>query len=260
MPASTLRSVREWLAMCHTLRAEVVVLLTLYALYEVARSFVVGDRGVAVEHAHAVASLERTLHVFVEARVQEWAERVPGLLGLLGVAYLTLHLAVTAGVLLWLHGRRAPAYAFVRTTLLVASALALVGFLVFPTAPPRLAGLGIIDTVSGDHVDLNTGLVSALYNPFAAVPSMHIGYAVIVGVVLARFARHALVRAAGVVYAPFVLLVIVATGNHFFLDAAAGAVVVGLGATVARLVARRPRAVARPFAKPPRVVPDELAA
>ena len=74
-------------------------------------------------------------------------------------------------MVLWLHQRRAAAFAFVRTTLLLASALALVGFLAYPTAPPRLAGIGIADTVSNSHVDLDKGLVSSLYNPYAAVPA-----------------------------------------------------------------------------------------
>jgi membrane-associated phospholipid phosphatase len=124
--------------------------------------------------------------------------------------------------------------------LLLASGLALVGFLVYPTAPPRLAGVGIADTVSGRHVDLNRGLVSSLYNPYAAVPSMHIGYALIVAVALLRHGRRLLVRAIGALYPPFVVLVIVATGNHFFLDAAAGALVAGLAAALAALLTRRP--------------------
>src|SRR4029453_3945681 len=72
-----------------------------------------------------------------------------------GIAYLTLHLAVTAVVLLWLNRRRPAAFPFVRTTLLVASALALVGFLAYPAAPPRLAGIGIADTVSSGDADPN---------------------------------------------------------------------------------------------------------
>jgi PAP2 superfamily len=113
----------------------------------------------------------------VEANVQRAVQTLPGLTSLLGVAYLTFHLAVTAGVLLWLHRRRPDGFPLVRTSLLLASGLAIVGFLVYPTAPPRLAGVGISDTVSGRHVDLNRGLVSSLYNPYAAVPSMHVGYA-----------------------------------------------------------------------------------
>jgi hypothetical protein len=109
--------------------------------------------------------------------VQRPAHALPALTGLLGVAHLSLHLAVTAGTLLWLHQSRPSVFPFVRTTLLLASGLALVGLLVYPTTPPRLAGLGIVDTVSSGRVDLNHGLVSSLYNPDAAVPSMHIGYA-----------------------------------------------------------------------------------
>jgi PAP2 superfamily len=156
---------------------------------------------------------------------------------LLGLSYLTLHLAVTVAVLLWLHHSRPAAFAVVRTTLVLASGLALVGYLLYPTAPPRLAGIGIVDTVSGDHVDLNTGLVSSLYNPFAAVPSMHVGYALVVGAAVAWQARRRLVRAAGVLYPAFVLLVIVATGNHFLLDAVVGAAVSGLALLGAWVIA-----------------------
>ena len=93
--------------------------------------------------------------------------------------------------------------------------------LVYPTAPPRLPGIGILDTVSGRHVDLNRGLASSLYNPYAALPNMRIGYALIVAAALLRHARRLLVSAIAALYPPFVLLVIVATGSHFFLDAAA---------------------------------------
>ena len=230
----------SWLSMRHSLRTEAAAALTVYGLYELARGLVNADRAEANGHADRLVALERSLHLFVESNVQRAVQTLPGLTSLLGVAYLTLHLAVTAGVLLWLHRRRPDGFPFVRTALLLASGLALVGFLVYPTAPPRLAGVGIADTVSGRHVDLNRGLVSALYNPYAAVPSMHIGYALLVGVALLRHGRRLLVRAIGALYTPFVVLVIVATGNHFFLDAAAGALVAGLAAALAALLTRRP--------------------
>ena len=211
-----------------------------YFLYRLVRGQVDGRVTTAFANARDVISIERSLHLFVESKVQRGVQTLPGLTSLLGVAYLTLHLAVTAGVLLWLHRRRPEAFPFVRTALLLASGLSLVGFLVYPTAPPRLAGVGILDTVSGRHVDLNRGLVSSLYNPYAAVPSMHVGYALIVAAALLRHGRHLLVRALGALYPPFVALVIVATGNHFFLDAAAGALVAGLGAALAALLIRRP--------------------
>ena len=236
----SIRRLRCWLSVPHSLRTEAAAALTLYGLYELARGLVVADRAQADTHAHRLVALERSLHLFVESNVQRAVQTLPGLTSLLGVAYLTLHLAVTAGVLLWLHRRRPEGFPFVRTALLLASALALVGFLVYPTAPPRLAGVGIADTVSSRHVDLNRGLVSALYNPYAAVPSMHIGYALLVAVALVRHGRRLLVRAIGALYPPFVVLVIVATGNHFFFDACAGALVAGVAAALAAFVTPRP--------------------
>jgi PAP2 superfamily protein len=200
-----------WLSVRHSFRAEAAAALTLYGLYELGRAVVGADTAEADRHAHRVVALERSLHLFVEANVQRAVQTVPGLTSLFGVAYLTLHLAVTAGVLFWLHRRRPEGFPFVRTALLLASGLALVGFLVYPTAPPRLAGVGIVDTVSGRHVDLNRGLVSSLYNPYAAVPSMHVGYALIVAGGLLRHGRGPLVRAIAALYPLFVLLVIVAT-------------------------------------------------
>jgi hypothetical protein len=176
-----------------------------------------------------VVSVERWLHIFVESNVQHTARAV-GVLGVFGVLYLTLHLLVTAGYLVWLHRRRPADFPLVRTTLVLASGLALIGYLVFPTAPPRLAGLGIADTISNGHVDLNKGLISSLYNPFAAVPSMHIGYAVIVGASLFRHGGRPFLRVLGILYPALVLIVIVATGNHFFFDALAGAGVAGVSA------------------------------
>jgi hypothetical protein len=252
---------RHYLATRHSLRVEVASVLMLYALYEAVRGLVAGGRQVAVDHAQAIASVEQGLHVFVEPSVQQAAQSVPGLMGVFGGAYLTLHLSVTAALLLWLHQRRPAAYAPVRTTLLVATALALVVFVVFPTAPPRLAQIGLTDTVSGKHVDLNKGLISSLYNPFAAVPSLHVGYALIVAVALIRFGQTRVVRVAGFVYAPFVLLVVVATGNHFLVDAAAGALVAASAYVVAHALETPGQARVVAFARRARGhAPERLAA
>jgi hypothetical protein len=114
----------------------------------------------------------------------------------------------------------------------------MVGYVAYPTAPPRLAGIGIVDTVSNGHVDLNSGLVHSLYNPFAAVPSMHFGYALVIGVSAVVLSRHLAGRVVGTLYPFFILFVIVATGNHFLFDALAGAVVAGIAALVAWWIAR----------------------
>ncbi len=232
------RTVVGWPAERHSLAAELAAVLALYAVYEATRGLLAGDRRTAVDHAHTIAALERSLHLLAEVHVQAAARAVPGLLGLLGVLYLTLHLTVTGLYLLWLYRWRPAAYPIVRNALLIASGLAVIGFAAFPTAPPRLAALGISDTISHGHIDLNHGLVSALYNPYAAVPSMHLGYATIVGASLFLYGRRPALRAVAVLYPTLQLLVIVATGNHFFFDAATGVVTAAVAFPVALAVSR----------------------
>jgi hypothetical protein len=239
--ARTAARIRDWLSVRHALRVEAALVVGLYASYEASRGVVAGSPALAERHAGEVVSIERSLHVFVEGDVQRAADHLGGLASALGIAYLTLHLALTGLVLIWLHRRRPAAYPIVRTTLLLASGFALVGYLAFPTAPPRLSGLGIVDTVSGHlSVNLNKGFVSGLYNPYAALPSMHAGYALVVGAALFSQGKHNVTRAAGVVYPALVVLVIVATGNHFLLDAGAGAFVdlVAVGLTLLLLQPR----------------------
>ena len=119
----------------------------------------------------------------------------------------------------------------------------------YPTAPPRLAGVGLEDTLlmlSG--IDIGSQTSSALSNPVAAVPSLHAAYALGVGIGMIRFARSHLARLAGVLYPPLVVLTIVVTGNHFLLDAVAGMLVLALGFMLVRALRRRrgeqPRACA----------------
>jgi hypothetical protein len=204
----------------------------IYLGSELSRGLADGGTGLAERHAAAVVSIERGLHIFHEGAVQDLVHHVTGLPTLLGYAYLTLHLTATVVVLAWVYRHHHHAYRTLRNTLAVASALAIVGYWLFPTAPPRLANVGIGDTVSGaTSINLTSHIVSSFYNPYAAVPSMHIGFALLIGVTVARLARRRAVRVAGALYPLFVLLVIVATGNHFFLDAAAGTAVAVIAAT-----------------------------
>jgi hypothetical protein len=193
-----------------------------------------------------VVGLERALHVFHERDVQTAVDRLPGLPGALGLAYMTLHFLGTALALVWLHRSHRSHFAIVRTALVASTALALAVYVLYPAAPPRLAGLGFGDTVSQHtRVNLSSDLLGALYNPFAAVPSLHFGYALLIGVAIASLARRRSVRIAGAAYPALMLFVIVATGNHFVFDAAAGAAVVAAGWLIARgLVAAGPRALA----------------
>jgi len=216
---------------------EVAALFGLYGLYQVVRGFGELDFEAAQRNTAAIVALEQRLQFFVERSVQDWALTVPGLAGVLGFAYLALHLLLTPAALVWVYRAHRDRFALVRTTLVGSTALALVGYVLYPAAPPRLAELGFADTVSERAgLNLSSEALGSFYNPIAAVPSLHFGYALLIGGAIAWLARSRAIRLAGAVYPVLMLFIIVATGNHFLLDAAAGGAVVLAGWAVARLL------------------------
>lgn len=250
-PALRLRSA---LTSPHPGAVEVAALFGLYGLYQVVRGFGELDFEAARRNTAAIVAVEQRLQVFVERGIQDWALAVPGLPGLLGFAYLALHLALTPAALVWVYRAHRERFPLVRTTLVVSTALALVGYVVYPAAPPRLAGLGFTDTVSERAgLNLSSEALGSFYNPIAAVPSLHFGYALLVGGAIAWLARGRAIRLAGAVYPALMLFIIVATGNHFLLDAVAGGAVVLAGWAVARLLipSRREAVVHQYQARPP---------
>ncbi len=239
--------VRGAVASPHRGVVEVAALFGLYGLYQIVRGFGELDFEAAQRNTAAIVAVEQRLQVFVERSVQDWALGVPALSGLLGFAYLALHLVLTPAVLVWVYRAHRERFPLVRTTLVVSTALALVGYVVYPAAPPRLAGLGFADTVSERaHLDLSSDVLGGFYNPIAAVPSLHFGYALLVGSAIAWLARGRAIRLAGAVYPALMLFIIVATGNHFLLDAVAGGAVVLAGWIAARLLIPAPALAAAP--------------
>ena len=238
--------VRASLSRSHSGLREVAGLVLLYALYEVIRGAGTENVQAAMRHTDDIVAVEKALGVYVERGIQQAAETVPYVPALLGLLYITLHFAGTAVALTWIHRAHPDRFPLIRTTFVIATAIALVGYVLFPAAPPRLAGLGFADTVThSTGLDLSSDMLGALYNPFAAVPSLHFGYALIVGVSLATIARHRVVRVLGALYPPAMLLIIVATGNHFFVDAALGGLAVVVGWLVARMLVEEPTTAPR---------------
>ena len=233
---SPLEAVRVVLAKRHGLATEVAMLIGAYVLYDFSRGLVRGGASIAQRHAQAVAGVERHMSIFIESDVQHALSRVPGIMHIFGFGYDALHLGVTAAVLLWLYLRRPTVFPLVRTTLIVAVLTALTVFALFPTAPPRLAGLGINDSLSLARTTSHSSVLSALYNPYAAMPSLHIAFAVIAGGSVAIYARHRWARFTGIVYLFFVGVEVIATGNHFLLDVAAGAATAAASSLISRKV------------------------
>ena len=212
-------------------RREVVLGLGVYALYLLVRWLVLrGDgRERARRNAEKIVRVEETLGIHVEPAVQRALLRYPRLVHGLNVGYALFNVSLTVGWLVLLYRRRDPGYHRVRR----AAALTYVAvepvFLLFPTAPPRVLD-GFVDTLSEvSGVDLEHPFLVRFYNPVAAMPSLHVAFAVLTGAAIAERAESAAVKCAAHAYAPLVSLVVAGTGNHYVLDAVAGAAL-GLGA------------------------------
>jgi len=224
--------------------SQVAVCLAAYLAYGATRWLVISDRGVAVGHARAIERLERGLGIAVEAPVQRTFEGTP-IMWLLGHAYIAAQVVVVPAVLIWLYRVNRTIYVRLRDTVLATWILAVPIFWLFPVAPPRLSGIGVVDTVSnGTGIALNSRFATSFYNPLAAVPSLHRGFALAVSAALACASRHWWSRALAAAWTPVIVVAVVATGNHFIFD-----VVAGLAATVAGYVAgaavRTRRSIAR---------------
>lgn len=220
--------------------SEVALVLALYACYDATRGLRRGSVLTANHDGWLLLHWEQTAHLAPEHALNHLLGQVAPLAVLAAYFYATLHFLVTPGVLIWLYRRRPASYAQARTVLAIATVTSLVGFWLFPAAPPRLLpGAGFRDTLADVHQwGWWSGQTSAprgmgsLANEFAAMPSLHVAWALWAGWLIASHARRRLVRVAGVAYPILTALVVMSTGNHYLLDVLAGAGVLGLAAVI----------------------------
>jgi membrane-associated phospholipid phosphatase len=218
-------------------RAELRLFLLAYVVYTLARWVFVGDLAEAREHARWILELEQAAGVAVEGSVQR-AFDSPLSSWILSNLYLAAQLAVVPAALIWLYRRSRGIYRELRNTVIATWLIAVPVFALYPVAPPRLADVGIADTVSQQAAVELTGRSTIFYNPLAAVPSLHVGFAVAVGIAVALAVRRRSLKLLALLWGPAVGLAVVATGNHYLFDIAAGLVVTGLGFAAGRLPAQ----------------------
>ena len=219
---------------------QIAVVLASIEAYELARKVMEPNWPVAVRHAHDVVSMERFAHIHWEAPIQQAFLGVPDLVRGLNIYYFVGHFLLTGVFFVWLYHRSKPAYRTFRNGFLAATAIALLIHWRFPTAPPRLADVGLVDTLRHfSGIDIGSPASTSFSNPVAAVPSLHAGFALGVGIGLVLYARPLFWKVVGVIYPITVVLTTIVTGNHFILDAVAGMVVLGLGFAVAAVLFER---------------------
>jgi PAP2 superfamily len=235
----------------HPWTFEVALFALALVVYQASRALVIGEPSTAFENAAGIIDWEKSSGLFVETSIQEWVLNHLQLAEALNYFYMYAHWTVTPLFFIWLYRRRRRVYPYVRNAFLAANGIALVVFMLYPVAPPRLVGQGFVDTLHKvSDIDLHGGVFSGWFNPHAAVPSMHFGYALMIGMVGLLLLRSWPLRLIAVAYPVIVFITITGTANHYVLDAVAGGLVVGMGfvAVWALMAARgrlRPRAAAR---------------
>jgi hypothetical protein len=216
---------------------ELLLIRVTYAAYSQVRLAATGGtisagRAEAEENGRQILGLERALHIDIEHWANHTVVTIDWLRDLCDFYYASLHFIAPLTVLALLYWRRPADYRWARSALGIATLLALAGFWLYPLAPPRLMPtLGYIDTVHGvqDFSQPDYGTLTALTNQYAAMPSLHFGWSLWCGLVVAVLARRWWIRALGLLHPLCTASAIVATANHWVLDAVGGALVVGAG-------------------------------
>ncbi|EGX57219.1 integral membrane protein, partial [Streptomyces zinciresistens K42] len=217
---------------------EILLIAVSYWTYSLIRNAVPEQRAAALRNADWLWSLEQSLGLAFERSVNQAVNSVTWLIVGMNYYYATLHFVITLGVLVWLYRRHPGRYAAARLVLFATTGVALVGYYLYPLAPPRLmTGGGFIDTVMVHQTwgSMASGDLKNVSNQYAAMPSMHIGWSMWSGLTIFALARVPWVRVLGLLYPVLTLVVIVATANHFWLDAVGGLLCLAFGYAVARL-------------------------
>jgi PAP2 superfamily len=222
---------------------QVALFLLVYYAYRLARGAVDGRAATAFQHGRDVISLERATHTFIEPSVQAWTTSTGWLIDVTSYMYVHFHFTLTVSALVYIYLFHNRSFYFVRNVLAAAMIIALIGYVVFPTAPPRFfPEWGFTDSVAQfTGVPDSSATVNALFNPFAAVPSIHVCFALILGWSLIRLVRPWWAKAFWAVYPLIMTFVVISTGNHFWFDAFTGALTAGVSALIATTLLARVR-------------------
>lgn len=224
---------------------EVVLILAFYGIYSVIRNTNEGGELDAFRHAKQIIGWERAIGLYFEETWQDWALAFRPLVIAMNYVYGSLHFIVTAGAIIYLFRGHSDDYPRWRNTLAVTTGLALVGFILWPLMPPRLLPEhhGYVDTLARYPTfwSFDSGTMQKVSNQFAAMPSLHFAWASFCATALVPHLRRRWARWALGLYPALTLLAIVLTGNHYWLDAAGGAVIFAAGYLLAHRFTRAGR-------------------
>ena len=219
---------------------EIAFIGIVYYLYSLVRNSVPSHETGALHRAHSLLSLESSLHIDIEHSANVFVAGHPWLAYFCDYYYATLHFVVTIAVLVWLYRRHPLRYRSIRSVLMIMNVAALVGFWFISLAPPRMLP-GFTDTLIKFHTwgSIASGSLAKESNQYAAMPSLHVGWALWCAIAIVTLAERRWVRILGAAYPLLTVWVIVGTANHFVLDAVGGMVVLCVAMVIERLLSGR---------------------
>jgi hypothetical protein len=220
---------------------QLVLFCGAYSIYRLVRGMVDDRVNVAFANARHIVHFERSLGIFPEPAIQRFSESHELLSDVASWIYVNSQFVVTTSILAFIYMRRNESFYFVRNMFLVSMGIALLLYVTYPTAPPRfLPELGFRDSVA-EFTGVTTDGSSLLVNPYAAIPSMHVCFALMIGLPMAQMARRRWAVLLWRVYPALITLVVIATANHWWTDALLGAATAALSWAAAAGVFARAR-------------------
>ncbi len=209
-----------WLALI-----EFALILSVTLAYFLTRGLIRGRESDAVAHANRLLNIENALHLNPERPIQHFTLHHEWLMQFANNFYLYAHLPVLIAVAVWLYGWRPWAYPWFRNSFMISALFGLSIYVILPVAPPRFMS-GFVDTMALYGFNVDGSAAGPLYNPYAAMPSLHVGWSLLAGIAMIACARSWWLKAAGVALPVMMTFAVIMTGNHYLLDIIAGAIVV----------------------------------
>ena len=238
---------------------DLLVVATGVATYFGVRGLTSGDAEAARDHAHDILAVERELGLDVEAGVQDLLTDVEGVTTVANWIYIWGHWPVIAVTLLWLALTNRTVFLRLRNAMIASGVMGLCVYTTYPVAPPRLAGMGFVDTVTEQSRAYRVLQPPAFVNQYAAMPSLHVGWDLLVGMAMVVAAGSLLVRTIGRVMPVLMAVATVITANHYVLDVLIGAAFGLAGWAVALWLERRREARTVGLRRPAGPVPPQAA-
>ncbi len=204
-------------------------------LYFAVRGQTEGAESAALENGRRILDWERRLNIDIERTLQSWNAKWRSTTTLSNWVYIWLHWPVITATLIWLHRNRRYQYLLLRNAMFISGAIGLAIFIRFPVAPPRMLP-GFVDTVAELSTSYRILQPPALVNKFAAMPSLHVGWNLLIGVALFNASRSRVVRLFAVAGPVLMTYAVVVTANHYVVDAIVGASVALVGLIIARMI------------------------